>query len=439
MNTTPVTDFAARPQLPVALSPERLAALLEASAERADGMLFTATPREELSEIGDWQRLGDLAFAGKMRAIVAAWNRASDAEREFAGDEVALAVGVAPMTGARLVGQACALAELPGLLEAVEGGLLTERHALAVLRALDPVPLELEQRQAVVLLALTRFDRHTPRELEQLLARLVLQIDPAAAKARREQASQGRRAPLYPGVDGQGDLHLHGPLEVLTAVKARLAAELEAQRLDPQDGRTRDQREFDLMVELLTRGTLAGHPVPEYAVQVVVPFSTTTGGDLELAELPGYGPILPSTARELLQQASSLSQLAVDPDGVVIAVGDPIRLQRDDVREALLTMTSPPPPRVLSTRGYRVPSRLARQVKARDRTCVFPGCHRRVTDTDHRIPWPLGPTHPDNLQCLCRRHHRAKQALFEVHLQPDGTTTWTTRGGWPFHRRPRPY
>jgi hypothetical protein len=170
----------------------------------------------------------------------------------------------------------------------------------------------------------------------------------------------------------------------------------------------------------------------------VVPFSTATGGDLELAELPGYGPILPSTARELLQQASSLSQLAVDPDGVVIAVGDPIRLQRDDVREALLAMTVPPQPRVLSTAGYRVPSRLARQVKARDRTCVFPGCHRRVTDTDHRIPWPLGPTHPDNLQCLCRRHHRAKQALFEVTLHPDGTTTWTTRGGWQFHRRPRP-
>jgi hypothetical protein len=449
MNATPVTDFAARPQLPVALSPERLAALIEGSAERADGMLFTATPREELSEIGDWQRLGDLAFAGKMRAIVAAWNRASEAEREFAGDEVALAVGVAPMTGARLVGQACALAELPGLLEAVEGGALTERHALAVLRELDRVTLTLEQRQAVVLMALGRLDGQTPRELEELLRRLVLQIDPVAARDRRDQATQGRHVRLSAAGDGQGDLHAHGRLEQLAAVKARLTAELDREQLHPDDTRTREQREYDLLVELLTRGTLAGQPVPEYAVQVVVPFSTATGGDLELAELPGYGPILPSTARELLHQAGSLSRLAVDPDGTVIAVSDPIRLERDPVtdteaprdivREALRAMTHAPQPHDLSTRGYRVPSRLARLVKARNRTCVFPGCHRRVTDTDHRIPWPLGPTHPDNLQCLCRRHHRAKQALFEVHLQPDGTTTWTTRGGWQFHRRPRPY
>ena len=29
-------------------------------------------------------------------------------------------------------------------------------------------------------------------------------------------------------------------------------------------------------------------------------------------------------------------------------------------------------------------------------------------DVDHTIPYPIGPTHPSNLKCLCREHHRLK-------------------------------
>src|SRR6476469_8956191 len=129
------TDWSLRP-VPSALSPERLAALVDRSVSRTEGMLFTATPTEELDEIGQWQRLGDLAFAGKMRAIVFTYNRADAQHREFAADEVGLAVGATTTTGGNLLAQALSLAALPGLLEAVEGGQLTERHVLAVLREL---------------------------------------------------------------------------------------------------------------------------------------------------------------------------------------------------------------------------------------------------------------------------------------------------------------
>lgn len=44
-------------------------------------MLFTATPREELDEIGRFQRLADQAWAGQVRAIVAAYNRCSQEQR----------------------------------------------------------------------------------------------------------------------------------------------------------------------------------------------------------------------------------------------------------------------------------------------------------------------------------------------------------------------
>src|SRR5690242_9503785 len=133
------TLWASRPALPPAASPVELAALVEQAWSAREGLLFTATPAAELDEIGQWQRLKDQAWAGQLRAIVAAFNRASKEQRPFAGDEVGLAIGATSMTGSNLVGQALAIAELPGLLEAVEAGVLTERHVLAVLRELDAV------------------------------------------------------------------------------------------------------------------------------------------------------------------------------------------------------------------------------------------------------------------------------------------------------------
>jgi hypothetical protein len=486
---TSSTDWAARP-VPAALSVERLASLVDRALDRHAGLLFTATPREELDEIGRFQQLKDLAWAGQVRAIVAAWNRASESEREFAGDEVALAVGAAPGTGSRLVEVALQAAALPGLLEAVEGGLLTERHVNVVLRELHAVALTLEQRQAVVLVLLARYTGQAPAELGRLAARLILTVDRAAALARQEQASRERRVRCYPDVDGQAVLHARGPLAQIAAIKAALAAALPDQA--EGDERSRDAREFDLLVALLTGTTEA---TSGWHAHVVVPFTTAQGGELELAEVPGFGPVLPSTAQDLLDGCVDLTQVAVDENGTVIAVSDPIPVEhpvepqpvehdpteqepveqepadpqpvapepgqpapvapepvqpepvapapthRDPIVEALKRMAEAPGSRPSGVVGYRVPRRVRRFLEARDRTCVFPGCHQpaQATDKDHRVPWPLGATHPDNLQCLCRRHHRAKQVLFTVELTPEEHYRWTTRGGWQFLRRQRGY
>lgn len=77
---------------------------------------------------------------------------------------------------------------------------------------------------------------------------------------------------------------------------------------------------------------------------------------------------------------------------------------------------------------YRPPGWLIDLVKARDGQCRFPGCtvSARVCDLDHVVAWPVGATHPSNLVCLCRRHHRVKQRLgWRVRLDPDGTLVWT--------------
>ena len=49
-------------------------------------------------------------------------------------------------------------------------------------------------------------------------------------------------------------------------------------------------------------------------------------------------------------------------------------------------------------------------VRCRDLTCRFPGCDKpaQVCDLDHTVAYPVGPTHPSNLKCLCRFHHLLK-------------------------------
>ena len=74
------TAWASRP-VPQAMSAERLAASVERAVSCTDGLLFTATPTEELDAIGRWQQLTDQAFAGQMREIVAACTRASAQQR----------------------------------------------------------------------------------------------------------------------------------------------------------------------------------------------------------------------------------------------------------------------------------------------------------------------------------------------------------------------
>jgi hypothetical protein len=72
----------------------------------------------------------------------------------------------------------------------------------------------------------------------------------------------------------------------------------------------------------------------------------------------------------------------------------------------------------------------ARQVRARHRTCVFPGCRRpaRRSDLDHITRFvDGGPTRERNLAPLCRFHHRAKdEGKWRYRRRPNGDHVWTS-------------
>jgi len=456
-------DWASRRVQP-ALSAERLSVLLEDTSLRSGELLFTSAAGSQLDEVARWQRLEDLAWCGKARALAdlqagadaGAGAGAGGAVGEFVGDEVALALGVGGITAGNLVGEALELTELPGLLEAVETGRLSVRHVKAVLRTLhDHHDLTPDQRARLVSVLLGRLDTLgggavTPGQLSKQLARLALTLDLGAAGGRKARKDADRAVHIYPAPDGQAVLHATGPAELIAMVQASLDATLPLTP-DPDDTRCKAAREFDLFIELLTGSATPG----TWHASVLVPFHTATGGDLELAELPSLGPVLPSTARALLQWAAcpstggGLTRISLNQHGHVISLDTPrahptssTRAPENlDLTELLVAFTVPPQPQDLGTGGYRIPDRLRRLVQARDMTCTFPLCNRPATktDTDHRIPWPRGSTSEANLHCLCRHHHRAKQASFSPVQRPDGATIWTTRGGWQFTRPPTTY
>ena len=106
-------------------------------------------------------------------------------------------------------------------------------------------------------------------------------------------------------------------------------------------------------------------------------------------------------------------------------------LERARIREVRHPgASSPPEPR------YTPSKALCEFVRCRDLTCRFPGCDKpaQVCDIDHTVAYPVGPTHPSNLKCLCRFHHLLKTfwnglgGWLDRQL-PDGTIIWTSPTG----------
>ena len=137
-------------------------------------------------------------------------------------------------------------------------------------------------------------------------------------------------------------------------------------------------------------------------MHVTVPAATALGLSDQPGELTGHGPIPASMARRLTA-AGTWRRVSVDPDtGTVTGVG---------------------------RHAYTPSAALADLVRARDRTCRFPGCRHpaRRADLDHLIPWPAGPTSAANLVALCRHHHRLKhQTHWTVETTDSARLHWTS-------------
>ncbi|WP_197373459.1 HNH endonuclease signature motif containing protein [Mycolicibacterium baixiangningiae] len=102
--------------------------------------------------------------------------------------------------------------------------------------------------------------------------------------------------------------------------------------------------------------------------------------------------------------------------GVLSPVVLPAFLDRAKIRQLTHPGDAPPEPRYIPSTA------LQDFVRCRDLTCRFPGCDKPayLTDIDHTVPYPAGPTSASNLKCLCRKHCRQAELRsgHDDHIHP---------------------
>jgi len=239
-----------------------------------------------------------------------------------------------------------------------------------------------------------------------VIDRIVIAVDPAAARQRRVRAEADRDVQIRPDADGMASLW-----GALTGVGGR-ALEHRLRQLSigvcGSDPRTLAQRRADAMTALaLGADRLAcacadpGCPCapqppaagkPRVLIQVMIDAATLAGA----AELPGvlagFGVVDPELVRELAADAT-WQRLLTDAAGTVTGVGP------------ALSAGAVPEGRTLPWR-YTPGAALARLVRARDAHCRFPGCGTPARDCDldhvvafhHANPAPGGATIAEKLE-----------------------------------------
>jgi len=194
------------------------------------------------------------------------------------------------------------------------------------------------------------------------------------------------------------------------------------------------------------------------SVHLTLPASTWLGLTDLPGEAAGLGPIDAWTSRDLATRLAAgpgtrWCVTLTKPDGTAAAHActraGPPPPEGTAARQAWLTshqFTWLDPGRCShgsQARGYRPPNTICDLVRARNRTCTFPGCRRPAVacDLDHTIPYDQGGrTCPCNLAPLCRRHHRAKQAPgWQLDQPGPGTLIWTAPHGRSYTVTPEPY
>lgn len=330
-------------------------------------------------------------------------------------DEIAVMLAISSRSADRLVGAAQELTARPVVWAALRDGLIDATKAGQIVTLLDgftdPQRADLERA------AIAHGTFHTAHELKRRLLRMTCDEDPD--QTLRREAIDRRHVAVTPA--GHGMAHIHG--YVSAEVAATFIAALDQLAAQPglpdpyrggQD-RSAEQRRADALA-----GFLMDHAFWDIHVNVTIPADMLLGVETAGADLNGS----PVTHQLALR-------IAWSPDARWT------RLVTDPLTGTLLDA---------GTRKYAIPPRLRNAIRLRDRHCQFPGCTMpaEYTDTDHTTPWPAGPTTPDNLHCLCRRHHRIKTfTKWKVRKGPRRDLTWqtplgTTRTTHPWNYRPRP-
>ncbi|WP_160173200.1 HNH endonuclease signature motif containing protein [Microbacterium sp. CH12i] len=321
--------------------------------------------------------------------------------------------------------------ELPEIAKAFAAGMISKRHVDVIISATVGLAGTDEYAYAVFQARVLEFAvGETAARTAAHAKALVAAIAPATVAERHRSAREDRNVQFHAVGDGMGQLVLTTP-EVLgraafdraTAMAKIIFEQNKADTSDDADKRTLNQIRADIMTDLLlagkaesTTGTAAESI--NATVQVTLTAATLTGDDERMAELDGYGPILPDMARDFASRATSWTRLFLDPEGMAV-----------------------------STDNYVPTASMKRFLRARDQHCRFPGCRMPVhrCDIDHNHDHARGgPTALCNLSHFCRGHHTLKHPDVDDRYRwtaeqlPGGVIAWTSPSGATYIDEPQP-
>ncbi|MEU6144173.1 DUF222 domain-containing protein [Streptomyces sp. NPDC047081] len=358
-----------------------------------------------------------------------------DASWDGAVEEVACALRLANQTAAQRLRVAGLLAgrhrATVGLLG---GGEISYLQAQALAEQLEVLDDDVAGQVEAVMVG--KMPGLAVGQTRAALRREVHRADPDGAEVRHRRRARERMVQHYPQEDG---------MALFGAVLPAQQTALMEQAVDghaagyADDGRTLDQKRADALFDLVVNrpgvgGSSGSVSAPasgsrggraSVVVQVTVPYDILLGAEDGPAELKGYGPITGGQARELAFAPGSVwRRLLTEPESGLLVKADPT--------------------------SYRPTAETARHVIARDQYCAFPSCRMpaRRCDLDHVRPFDHwhpergGQTVPENLQPLCRRHHRLKTHHPGWGVTRDlctGTSTWTAPTGHMYTNTPPVY
>ncbi len=380
-----------------------------ALASRLADLDPTGLDEEDLVEaVAACDRLASWLAERQARFVAALVDRTPSSSLDHVPDEIATRLGTTRRAAEHTVELAMGLRAHPPVADAMVSGTLSARKAQVLLQETDHLPSGLAA--AVLDRVLVGAEERTVPQLRRDVRTTELALDAEAADLRHGAARAERGVRMVPAPDAMAWIHALLPAADAATVMTAIGAL--ADRCEPDDERTADQRRADALTALARRvldsgRDLGGSPLPRRQrrrphLEVTVSAGAfhaadDTGG---IAHLSGYG-LVPFRAVAGIVEDADVHVLRVDAEGLPVGGAD-------------------------ATDGYRPSTELVREVVARDRTCRFHGCSVAAErcDIDHIAPFdPDRPAHlqtvASNLQALCRHHHRLK-----------------THGGWYASRDP---
>jgi hypothetical protein len=398
---------------------------------------------------------------------------------EFVADELSLMLREQPYAVRCLIARSRRLSgDMPTVWQAYRNGDLDAEQVRVIdrvaRRVSEPYTLSAIDEQAV-----EAAQSRCPRQLAAWLLRLVVRLEPLAFEKRYRRALAERRVMVVQGADGIG--YVTGEVSATDAVAIDGMLAAAARDFGADDPRSEQQRRSDLFADLLLgRLRFADADEDETVHPAITEDSAQAGEQQEWLEVedidPDTGELLGThlqaidpegeaigeridRATELAARfaptfveqprqirigvvvpLSSLLGLSDAPGELVdrsgLIPGEVLRdqianaLEPDSRDEVLFTrLMTDDGGRLLDTTelGRFASARLAKAIKVRGGSCRFPTCNVPADrcDLDHHQPWPNGTTSADNLDPLCRRHHRGKTFAWLASIRDHDAVDWT--------------